>query len=119
MQKENMELLFSYGTLQLAGVQMETFGRRIRGEADILPGYALGEITITDPAVIQSSGTNIHPILKFTGDPEDEIPGTALEVTPNELNNADKYEVDDYQRVAAKLKSGRTAWIYVAAKQVP
>lgn len=59
----------------------------------------------------------MHPILHFTGSSEDEVSGTALEVSTKELENADKYEVKDYKRVSAKLKSGRTAWIYVAAKQ--
>ncbi|SNY70247.1 hypothetical protein SAMN05421748_13746 [Paractinoplanes atraurantiacus] len=38
-----------------------------------------------------------------------------LEVTEAELGQADEYEVDDYQRVAAPLASGESAWVYVAA----
>lgn len=94
---------------------MDTFGRTVSGEPDILPGYILSQIKITDPAVIASSGTDIHPILEFTGVADDQINGTALLLTAEELANADKYEVDDYQRVSALLKSGRTAWIYVAS----
>jgi hypothetical protein len=33
------ELLFSYGTLQLEAVQMATFGRRLAGTPDVLPGF--------------------------------------------------------------------------------
>ena len=82
-----------------------------------MSGYVVTELQITDQKVIKSSGTNMHPILHFTGSSEDEVSGTALEVSTKELENADKYEVKDYKRVSAKLKSGRTAWIYVAAKQ--
>jgi len=31
--------LFSYGTLQQGDVQFATFGRRLEGRADALPGY--------------------------------------------------------------------------------
>jgi len=112
-----MEKLFSYGTLQLEGVQIDTFGRKIDGTPDVLMGYILTEIKITDQKVIQSSGTDIHPILKFTGHNEDEVIGTVLDITREELAQADEYEVEDYQRVSAKLKSGGVAWIYADARQ--
>lgn len=34
-----MEKLFSYGTLQLEQVQLDTFGRLLEGQADTLQGY--------------------------------------------------------------------------------
>ncbi|RUM82060.1 MAG: gamma-glutamylcyclotransferase, partial [Candidatus Thioglobus sp.] len=35
--------------------------------------------------------------------------------TADELAQSDEYEVDEYQRVLAKLKSGKQAWVYVSA----
>ncbi|WP_330997053.1 hypothetical protein [Burkholderia stagnalis] len=35
------ERLFSYGTLQLEQVQLTTFGRKLDGQSDEMPGYAL------------------------------------------------------------------------------
>jgi len=32
--------VFSYGTLQQEDVRFATFGRRLEGRADIMPGYA-------------------------------------------------------------------------------
>jgi hypothetical protein len=43
------------------------------------------------------------------------VVGTVFELTADEIARADDYEVDDYQRVKAKLKSGRSCWIYAAA----
>lgn len=113
-----MENLFSYGTLQLESVQQETFGRLLTGSKDILVGYVLDEIQIKDKAVIETSGTDIHPILKFTGVTSDHVTGTVFEITTAELMQSDEYEVAEYQRVSAQLKSGVTAWIYADARQV-
>jgi len=110
-----METLFSYGTLQLDQVQQETFGRLLKGEKDTLTGYALSEIRIRDEAVVATSGKAFHPILKYTGNPEDRVDGTIYEVTPEELAQADRYEVEEYVRVAAGFLSGKTAWAYVCA----
>jgi hypothetical protein len=54
--------------------------------------------------------------LKYTGDNNDEVSGTIFELTKSEIKRADDYEVDDYKRVRARLKSGRSCWIYAAAK---
>lgn len=43
-----MELLFSYGTLQQEEVQIENFGRELKGTKDFLPSYVLAEVKITD-----------------------------------------------------------------------
>ena len=48
-------------------------------------------------------------------DPADDIDGTVFAVTPSELADADRYEVADYTRVAARLASGIQAWVYVAS----
>jgi gamma-glutamylcyclotransferase (GGCT)/AIG2-like uncharacterized protein YtfP len=111
-----MEYLFSYGTLQQKNVQQANFGRELRGEKDALPGYVIGELTITDERVLRESGKAVHPILEYTGNNHDEVAGTVFELSPEELLQADDYEVDAYRRVSATLRSGKTCWIYAAAE---
>ena len=111
-----MELLFSYGTLQQAQVQIANFGRKLKGKSDRLPNYRVGEIEITDQRVLRESGKAFHPILEYTGNPQDQVAGTVFELTAQELLQADDYEVDDYQRISAVLESGLRCWIYAAAK---
>lgn len=36
-------------------------------------------------------------------------------ISATELAATDKYEVDDYRRIAVPLRSGATAWVYVFA----
>ena len=108
------EFLFSYGTLRLPDVQRATFGAELPTRDDELRGWRLGVLRITDPAVIELSGSSEHPILEYTGVPGDRVPGSVIELTPEQLAAADAYEVDDYQRVPVILASGRTAWVYVA-----
>ena len=108
------ELLFSYGTLQQDGVQMAQFGRRLEGHADALVGWRQEMVQITDPAVLAKSGKAFHPIV-IPGRKDDEVPGMVFEITAAELAAADHYEVDDYRRIKAPLKSGVTAWVYVKA----
>lgn len=106
--------LFSYGTLQTASVQVEHFGRTLAGKEDVLPGYRQDWVTITDPAVIEVSGTDRHPIMRRTGDPSNTTAGTLLQVTTEELAAADVYEVGDYRRALVRLGSGADAWVYLA-----
>lgn len=108
--------LFSYGTLQQPDVQMATFGRLLDGQADVLPGYGLSIIAIGDADVVATSGLAIHLIVRHTGHDADEVPGTVFLITEQELAAADAYEVDDYMRVAVRLKSGIEAFVYVAAE---
>ncbi|MGE8555729.1 MAG: hypothetical protein ACN6OB_17560 [Chryseobacterium jejuense] len=68
-----MPYLFSYGTLQKEQVQLETFGRILQGEKDSLLGYELNMLEITDPEVLRKSGQKYHPVLEFSGNPDDEI----------------------------------------------
>ncbi len=110
-----MPLLFSYGTLRDPAVQRANFGRELDGRRDVLPGYRLTTVEITDPDVLAVSRQATHPIVVPTGDPADQVPGTVLEVTDDELTQADAYEVDDYRRVLVRLASGVDAWVYVSA----
>jgi gamma-glutamylcyclotransferase (GGCT)/AIG2-like uncharacterized protein YtfP len=107
--------LFSYGTLQDKAVQLSNFGRELKGRPDTLPGYKQQMVEITDPAVLAASGKTHHPIVQESGDASDEIAGTVFEITAQELNAADEYEVADYKRVCVALKSGTRAWVYVRA----
>ncbi|WP_287880608.1 gamma-glutamylcyclotransferase family protein [Aquitalea sp.] len=111
------QYLFSYGTLQLPQVQLATFGRLLDGVADRLPGFSLSMLKITDPQVIATSGKTHHPIIAYSGVAADGVDGMALLLTPQELEQADRYEVADYQRQTVSLASGRQAWVYVAAGQ--
>lgn len=106
--------LFSYGTLQLPRVQMETFGRLLTQHQDAISGFALDMIEITDPHVLATSSKQFHPILRASGDSADTIQGMVMEITDQELQHADQYEVDDYQRVLVTTQAGREAWLYIA-----
>lgn len=108
------ENLFSYGTLRYEKVQIATFGRKLSGQPDSLPGYSLEKLKITDPDVIAKSGEEFHSIIHHSGDPKDQIPGIVFKISPKELIEADKYEVADYKRIQVQLLSGITAWVYVS-----
>lgn len=105
--------LFSYGTLRQAQVQMASFGRLLQGREDVLPGYRLAQLEITDPEVLAKSEARFHPIAEPSAG--DEVAGTVFQITADELEAADAYEVSDYARVAVKLKSGLEAFVYVRA----
>jgi hypothetical protein len=108
-------LLFSYGTLQDKAVQMANFGRELQGRPDSLPGYSTSLIAIRDPAVVATSGKTHHTIAEHSTNLSDEVPGTVFKITVEELVAADQYEVSEYTRVLATLKSGARAWVYVRA----
>jgi gamma-glutamylcyclotransferase (GGCT)/AIG2-like uncharacterized protein YtfP len=112
-ESEASEKLFTYGTLRVEEVQLATFGRRLEGQADALPGYALKMIEIKDQDFVAKSGTAIHRNLQFTGDPSDFVEGAVYSVTLKELEQADAYEPDGYQRVLVQLRSGANAWVYL------
>ena len=62
---------------------------------------------------MEASGTADHRNLEFSGDPSDLVEGTAFNVTPSELEQADAYEPAGYKRVLVQLRSGLNAWVYV------
>lgn len=105
--------LFSYGTLRQPEVQLANFGRLLQGRNDVLEGYALSMIEITDPQVIAVSGSNRHPLIRRTGAPGDRVEGVAFRVTEAEIAAADAYETSDYVRVTVILGSGLEASVYV------
>ena len=107
--------LFSYGTLRQRDVQLATFGRELVGRADVLVGFSLSMLKITDPAVVALSGKAEHPVLRRTDDPKDTVEGVIFEITEAELAAADAYEVDDYARVSAVSAGGLVTFVYVLA----
>lgn len=112
-------LLFSYGTLQLESVQSATFGRELAGEPDAIVGFELGDVHITDPHVVATSGSDRHLVLLPATVPGAEVPGTVFSIDDAQLLAADEYEVDAYVRVEVPLRSGRRAWVYVLASGTP
>ena len=111
-------LLFSYGTLRQENVQLATFGRRLEGRPDALPGYRLSPVRITDPHVIATSGADMHMIARPSGNAADLVPGTVFEITSAERAAADRYEVGAYRRVLVKLQSGTEAYLYIADEEI-
>jgi len=109
-------LLFSYGTLQLESVQLSSFGRKLTGQNDAMPGFKKTFVEITDPDVLAKSGERFHPIVSPSDDPNDSVDGMVFEITADELAAADRYEVSDYKRVEVTLRSGLKAWVYIAAQ---
>ena len=107
------ENLFSYGTLQLEAVQLETFGRRLQGRRDAIAGFTLSSLEIKDEKTVQLSGQKIHHIAIPTGNPTDFVEGMVFEITQEELLRADDYEVADYERKLVDLRSGGKAWVYL------
>ncbi|MFT4052027.1 MAG: gamma-glutamylcyclotransferase family protein [Microbacterium sp.] len=107
------QLLFSYGILQYAEVQLDTFGRLLAGEPDSLPGYTTDYAEVSDQRIVDVSGKSVHPVVRATGSPLDKVLGRALHVTQSELDAADSFEVAMYRRISVTLGSGRDAWVYV------
>jgi gamma-glutamylcyclotransferase (GGCT)/AIG2-like uncharacterized protein YtfP len=110
------EKIFSYGTLQFENVQIANFGRKLSGFKDVLSKFELANVEIKDPDVVATSGENIHPIITYTGNPEQQVVGTVYEISLEELMQADSYEGSDYKRIKVQLDSGVFAWVYVNAE---
>ena len=108
-----MEKLFSYGTLQQENVQLESFNRVLDGVLDVLQGYQLEELEITDEFVVKTSQKKSHPIIFSSNSLQDEINGTVFKITSSELLHADSYEVADYKRAEVTLRSGIRCWAYI------
>jgi gamma-glutamylcyclotransferase (GGCT)/AIG2-like uncharacterized protein YtfP len=111
------EHLFSYGTLQEEAVQLSTFGRRLQGAPDSLPGYKILMIQIQDRDFVAAGAASQHRNLQFTGINSDVVEGFVFAVTRRELEQADAYEPKDYKRVQARLRSGVNAWMYLSDRE--
>lgn len=109
------ESLFSYGTLQKEKVQIDLFGRILAGSADVLRGYRISIIEITDETFL-SKGEGKYQKTLIISNSSDIVDGIALEITGEELLLADKYEPKNYKRINVMLESGKKAWIYIATE---
>lgn len=107
--------LFSYGTLRQPEVQRAIFGREVAGRVDVLEGFAVRALTVTDPEVVALSGKSEHQVLRRTGDPADRIEGVIFDITEAELAAADAYEVEDYARVSTRSRGGVETFVYILA----
>jgi hypothetical protein len=108
-----MPSLFSYGTLRQPEVQQATYGRLLDGAPDVLAGYRLADLIISDPRVVNLSGKAVHTIARRTGNPADRIEGVRFEISDEELAASDRYEVDAYGRAEVELESGARAFVYI------
>jgi len=95
------EALFVYGTLMDPEVQRRVIGRVVPLIPDTLAGYRKGEIVL---------GKNTYPIA--VRDPDREIAGAVMLLTPSEVRRTDRYEGKAYERGRVVLTSGTEAWVY-------
>lgn len=107
------QLLFTYGSLQDAEVQLDTFGRLVVSQPATLPGYTIDYIEIDDARLSDVAGPSVHPVLRHTGNALDKVVGTVVHVTSEELDAADEFEAALYRRARVRLANGREAWVYV------
>ncbi|TDT46672.1 gamma-glutamyl AIG2-like cyclotransferase [Maribacter spongiicola] len=96
--------LFTYGTLQDRDVQLGVFSRPLNGFEDELPLYIISEEKVAD----------LYPTLQHTGVKEDVIKGQVYTLSHQELEKADSYEGEAYERIQIQLASGKNAWTYIA-----
>ena len=109
-----MPLLFSYGTLQRADIQLATFGRLLTGVRDELVGFEPALVKIDDAELAARLGKTHHDDVVPAGDESSRVAGMAFEVTDAELARCDGYEAEfSYERAVAQLASGRETWVYV------
>jgi hypothetical protein len=107
------QLLFAYGALQGAEMQLDTFGRLVEAEDDVLTGYSRAYADTPGHRIDTASGPTLLPVLRHTGSALDKVVGVVLALTPDELDAADEFQPSLYRRTKVTLESGRRAWLYV------
>jgi hypothetical protein len=107
------EILFAYGALLQPTVQLDTFGRLLASEEDVLPGYALWYHDEEDTRTPNPSGHTVLPLLRRTDNTLDKVQGRVLHLTLDELDAADEYQMSLFRRTSVTLASGRRAWLYL------
>jgi len=110
------EYLFSYGTLQKDEVQIKLFRRLLSGAKDVLRGWKVSSIEITDESFLAKGEEKYQLTIISSNNETGFIEGTAFEISTEELLLADKYEPDNYKRIEVELESGKNAWIYAATE---
>lgn len=106
------QLLFTYGALQYAEGQLDTFGRIPASEPDTLPGYTIDYAESTDQHAAEVVGVSVHRVIRHTGNAVDKVLGTVLHVTLEEIEAADEFEVL-HRSGPVTLGSGRSAWVHL------
>ncbi|MFT6797099.1 MAG: gamma-glutamylcyclotransferase (GGCT)/AIG2-like uncharacterized protein YtfP [Maribacter sp.] len=96
--------LFTYGTLQEEAVQLGVFSRLLPGIQDTLINYKIAVQKVADR----------YPTLEHTNNGKDKIIGKIYTLSPEELEKADTYEGEAYERIKITLVSGNKAWAYQA-----
>ena len=84
----------------------------MQGSTDVLKGYRLQEVEISDKAFLAKGEEKKQLTAVETNNEDDEVNGTALELTAAELELTDQYEPQGYRRVKVRLASGKEAWLY-------
>lgn len=95
---------------------MEVFGRLLTGSRDVLSGYRVAPIEIKDKTFLSRGEQEDQRTLVPSNDKKHAVEGTVFEISEEELLLSDKYEPDGYKRFKVTLKSGRQAWVYLAAE---
>ena len=95
------------GALLLAGGLSAPALASGAGSQDVAPPTAQ---TAADPCPDDSDERGSR-----SDDAADTVEGRVFRINADELAAADRYEVSDYVRVLAPLRSGRQAWVYVRA----
>ncbi|MBC2838536.1 gamma-glutamylcyclotransferase family protein [Robiginitalea sp. SC105] len=100
------EYLFVYGTLTDPHISEQVFGGLPPYTRDSLEGFEK----------LEASVAGQYPEVIPCGKEGTAVAGMLLEVSQEELRRADLYETDLYYRKILSLKSGRQAWVYLAAR---
>ncbi|PHQ29137.1 gamma-glutamylcyclotransferase family protein [Leeuwenhoekiella nanhaiensis] len=100
--------LFTYGTLQLEHIQLQIFGEKLKGSAEILSGYKIGAIQLQE----SHHTAKTYLIAIYTGNETDRIEGICYSIKADHLHLLDTYEGASYERIEVDLESGKTAWVY-------
>lgn len=114
LEKQKKHLVFSYGAFTAEAIQLQNFGRTLKGTEDQLFGYKLNGIETKDASATNENELDLEPIARKSREKNDKIEGLVIEITGDELMQTDKREIAKYKRVLETTASGAEVWIYVA-----
>jgi hypothetical protein len=81
-------------------------------QPDALVGYKKERIKIKVEMAVDLSREEEDVVISYSGNDSEVVDDVVLSVT-QELEKADDYETEDYKRINATLRSGKSAWVYV------
>lgn len=105
--------LFTYGSLQLPSVQLDTFGRLLDGGDDVLCCFTIDHLAVDEEHREAARGRTTRSVLRHTGSRLDKVVGKLVRLSEAELDAADEYEAWGYRRERVTLESGARGWVYV------